>query len=109
MTNFSKGEWKPSAFSIYVGERRILDAVIGDGKSSPLPIPEIQANLELCAAAPEMYLAGQGLDSAIGSAIIEIARVATFNEPLLNIINTYILPAQENWRKALAKASGGRP
>lgn len=65
-----------------------------------------KAKAQLIAAAPDMYLAGQTLDYAIGSAIIEITKVITLNPKLLEIVNIYILPAQENWRKALIKAEG---
>jgi len=61
---------------------------------------------QLISAAPDMYIAGQGLDYAIGSAIIEIAKNTKLDNKIAEIIQQYIVPAQENWRKALAKAEG---
>ena len=55
---YTKGEWEASGFYVSVNNRPIIEMVIGgkEGNAIPcLPITELQANLELCAAAPEMY------------------------------------------------------
>ena len=53
-----------------------------------------------------LAVAGQGLDRAIGVAIMEIAQTKGLDTKLISTIQAYILPAQERWRKALAKAEG---
>ncbi len=60
----------------------------------------------LISAASDMAEAGQGLDRAIGTAILEIAQTNGLDTKLLSTIQAYILPAQEKWRKAIAKAEG---
>ena len=118
---YTKGEWKQQGTLIW------SDCGDDSGKSAVIcilgePYPRFveykplelhskgwdlqMANAHLIAAAPRMYLAGQGLDYAIGSAIIEVAKATTLTPELLAIINTYILPAQENWREALKSAEG---
>ena len=54
----------------------------------------------------DMYKAGQELDRAIGVAILEIAQTTGLEPKLISIIQDYILPAQEKWRQASAKAEG---
>ena len=58
-------------------------------------------------AAPEMAESGTELDTAIGQAIIKIAQATKLSNALIQIIQETVLPAQEKWRKALAKAEGG--
>ena len=100
--NYTKGEWKISEYE-YQGLQvcneyeNICKIVSSDN---------FLANAHLIAAAPNMCLAGQELDSAIGKAIIEIAKTTILDENLADIVKNYILPAQETWRKALAKANG---
>lgn len=62
-----------------------------------------EAHASLIAAAPDMYKAGKGLDCAIGQALMKIAETGLTKEWEKVVVNI-ILPAQENWRKALAKA-----
>ena len=65
-----------------------------------------EANAHLTAAAPNMHQSGTELDKAIGEAIIKIAQATKLSNALIQIIQETVLPAQENWRKAKAKAEG---
>ncbi len=53
--NYTKGDWKANGFSIYAGDRHILNLVTGDGKAPCLRFTELQSDLDLAAAAPQMY------------------------------------------------------
>jgi len=51
MLNYTKGEWRPTGFAIYVDEKRILEFNTHNGIS----ITENQTNLDLASASPDMY------------------------------------------------------
>jgi len=110
--DYTKGEWQIDGTTVYAlnkrGNNRFFTNVQhGDIDSGAFTSKEeLIANAQLISASPDMYLAGQELDCAIGNAIIEIAKHAKLDNEITEIILQYIVPAQLNWRKALAKAEG---
>ena len=104
--NYTKGEWKVSEFS--AGELRVCNEYENICYLVTMPVEGQElANAHLIAAAPEMAESGTELDTAIGQAIIKIAQATKLSNALIQIIQETVLPAQEKWRKALAKAEGG--
>ena len=100
-SHYTKGEWK-------VKENSFLKTRPYMVKAGEQVIANInsEADAHLISASPDMAVAGQGLDRAIGVAIMEIAQTKGLDTKLISTIQAYILPAQEKWRKALAKADG---
>ncbi len=104
--DITKGDWKIRrhgiTYQIYIDrpeQKRVKEYEIAADIYN-------KSNACLMAAAPEMATAGQELDKAIGIAIMEIAGATKLSAAFIQIIQTAILPAQEKWRKVLAKAEG---
>ncbi len=101
---YSKGDWKVReaekglGFEVY---RQIAPHIV-----DVIAERVLKDDAYLMAAAKNMYEAGQELDLAIGQGLIMIAKTFRLGQEWVNIVQTIILPAQEKWRKALAKAEG---
>jgi len=107
--SYTKGEWEVIEYTtdaeVHVSGNGYFIANCGHtGRDERLPYnPNAIANAHLIAAAPDMAQSGVELDKAIGEAIIKIAQATKLSNALIQIIQETVLPAQENWRKALAK------
>lgn len=101
--NYTKGEWKVRMSA--TGERQIY---VNENNEMPEIICRDvrHYNMNLISAAPDMYESGQGLDLAIGQTIMKLAETSGINDDFMNAIQKYLIPAQEKWRTALAKAEG---
>jgi len=108
---YTKGEWRvipltqPGWRHLVASDESLIEVakIYLRGKN---PDVESLANAHLIAAAPDMHQSGTGLDIAIGEAIIKIAQATKLSNALIQIIQETVLPAQQNWRKAKAKAEG---
>ncbi len=102
--NYTKRKWEVGHYIVYAGSP--IPALICNTDIGIVSEAEKTANAHLIASAPDMYETGKGLDLAIGQALLKIAQTSGLSEEWMDIVQTILLPAQEKWRQALAKAEG---
>lgn len=99
---YTKGEWKiyNVPYTVVAVDKGRETMIAGIHKQ---PNEEHEANANLIASAPDNYKANKGYDFAIGTAITALARQ---EQSLADVVQNILLPAQEEGRKAIAKAEG---
>jgi hypothetical protein len=108
--NYTKGEWRPTEFSIYVDNKRIFDSVIVNdtNKIDSVSIIELEGNIELtCSAVNACIKINPNNPQAVAESIEDMYEALKYCRTVLVAYQAYITGkyAIEEIDKALAKAS----